>query len=40
MLVARRIEVPITLSLAVMGAILTLCAVVSWMMPAKDAPDH
>ena len=30
MLAARWIEVPITLSLAVMGAILTVCAVVSW----------
>ncbi|MGA3134550.1 MAG: TerC/Alx family metal homeostasis membrane protein [Terracidiphilus sp.] len=40
MLAARRIEVPITLSLAVMGAILAACAVVSWMMPAKDALDH
>lgn len=30
MLLARWIEVPITLSLAVMGAILALCAVVSW----------
>jgi tellurite resistance protein TerC len=31
MLAARWIEVPITLSLAVMGAILTVCAVVSWI---------
>jgi tellurite resistance protein TerC len=30
MLTARWIEVPITISLAVMGAILTVCAVVSW----------
>jgi tellurite resistance protein TerC len=30
MLAARWIDVPITLSLAVMGAILALCAVVSW----------
>lgn len=30
MLAARWIDVPITLSLAVMGAILTICAVVSW----------
>jgi tellurite resistance protein TerC len=34
MLGARWIEVPITLSLAVMGGILVVCAVVSWM--AKD----
>jgi len=33
MLGARWIEVPITLSLAVMGGILALCAVVSWMAP-------
>jgi tellurite resistance protein TerC len=31
MLAARWIDVPITLSLAIMGAILTVCAVVSWM---------
>lgn len=31
MLTARWIDVPITLSLAVMGAILAVCAVVSWM---------
>jgi tellurite resistance protein TerC len=31
MLTARWIDVPITLSLAIMGAILTVCAVVSWM---------
>jgi tellurite resistance protein TerC len=31
MLTARWIEVPITLSLAVMGAILAVCAVVSWI---------
>jgi tellurite resistance protein TerC len=31
MLTARWINVPITLSLAVMGAILTVFAVVSWM---------
>jgi tellurite resistance protein TerC len=30
MLAARWIDVPITLSLAVMGAILALCAVISW----------
>jgi tellurite resistance protein TerC len=31
LLAARWIEVPITLSLAVMGAILALCAVLSWL---------
>jgi tellurite resistance protein TerC len=31
LLAARWIDVPITLSLAVMGAILTLCAVLSWI---------
>jgi tellurite resistance protein TerC len=31
MLAARWIEVPITLSLALMGTILAVCAVVSWM---------
>jgi tellurite resistance protein TerC len=31
LLAARWIEVPITLSLAVMGAILALCAVISWL---------
>jgi tellurite resistance protein TerC len=31
MLAARWIEIPITLSLAVMGAILAVCAVASWM---------
>jgi tellurite resistance protein TerC len=31
MLAARWIELPITLSLAVMGAILAICAVVSWL---------
>jgi tellurite resistance protein TerC len=36
MLTARWIEVPITLSLAVMGAILALCAVVSWMAGNRD----
>ena len=28
---ARWFDVPITLSLAIMGAILTLCAVLSWI---------
>jgi tellurite resistance protein TerC len=31
MLGARWVDVPITLSLAIMGTILTVCAVVSWM---------
>jgi tellurite resistance protein TerC len=35
MLAARWIEVPITLSLAVMGGILTLCALVSWIAGAE-----
>ena len=37
MLAARWIEVPITLSLAVMGAILTLCAVVSWFAESRKS---
>jgi tellurite resistance protein TerC len=36
MLAARWIEVPITLSLAAMGAILAICAVVSWVAGTKD----
>jgi tellurite resistance protein TerC len=36
MLGARWIEVPIAISLAVMGAILTICAVVSWLASARD----
>jgi len=36
MLAARWIEVPITLSLAVMGAILTACALVSWMVGYRE----
>jgi tellurite resistance protein TerC len=36
MLGARWIEVPITLSLAVMGGILVVCAVVSWMAKDRD----
>jgi tellurite resistance protein TerC len=31
MLAARWIDVPITLSLAIMGAILAICAVISWI---------
>jgi tellurite resistance protein TerC len=36
MLAARWMEVPITLSLAVMGAILAICAVVSWFAGNSD----
>jgi tellurite resistance protein TerC len=36
MLGAHWIEVPITISLAVMGAILTICAVVSWIAAARE----
>jgi tellurite resistance protein TerC len=36
MLAARWIDIPITYSLATMGAILTVCAVVSWLVGAKD----
>ena len=36
MLAARWIEVPITLSLAAMGAILAICALVSWVAGTKD----
>jgi tellurite resistance protein TerC len=35
MLAARWLEVPITLSLAVMGAILAVCALVSWLAERK-----
>lgn len=37
MLAARWLEIPITLSLVVMGAILTVCAVASWIAAGKDA---
>jgi tellurite resistance protein TerC len=37
MLAARWVDVPIVLSLVIMGAILTLCAVISWMAPADPA---
>jgi tellurite resistance protein TerC len=37
MLFARWIELPILLSLAIMGAILTVCAVVSWCVPENSA---
>ncbi len=36
MLAARWIDVPITYSLATMGAILTICALVSWVAGARD----
>ena len=36
MIAARWIDVPITLSLAIMGAILMVCAVVSWMTGGKE----
>jgi tellurite resistance protein TerC len=36
MLGARWIDMPITLSLAIMGAILTVCAVVSWIAGSRD----
>jgi tellurite resistance protein TerC len=36
MLTARWIDVPITISLAVMGAILTVCAVVSWIAGGRE----
>ena len=40
MLAARWIDVPITLSLAVMGAILAVCAVVSWIAGDRElTPD-
>jgi tellurite resistance protein TerC len=37
MLAARWLEIPITLSLAVMGAILSVCAVTSWVAAGRDA---
>jgi tellurite resistance protein TerC len=37
MLTAHWIDVPITLSLAIMGAILALCAVISVLAPGKTA---
>jgi tellurite resistance protein TerC len=36
MLTARWIDVPIVLSLAIMGAILTICAVVSWIAASRE----
>ena len=40
MLTARWIDVPITLSLAIMGAILAACAVVSWVAGTRDWPGR
>jgi tellurite resistance protein TerC len=37
MLASRWLEVPITISLAIMGAILAICAVVSWFAPSATA---
>jgi uncharacterized membrane protein len=39
MLAARWIDIPIAYSLAAMGAILTVCAVVSWFAPGKAAAE-
>jgi len=36
MLAARWIDIPITLALAIMGAILAVCAVVSWVAQSRD----
>jgi tellurite resistance protein TerC len=36
MLAARWLDIPITISLAVMGAILSVCAVASWLAAGKD----
>jgi tellurite resistance protein TerC len=36
MLAARWIDIPIVLSLATMGAILTVCAVVSWIAASRE----
>jgi tellurite resistance protein TerC len=36
MLAARWIDVPVTLSLAVIGAILAVCAAVSWSAGVKE----
>jgi hypothetical protein len=37
MFAADWIEVPITLSLAIMGAILAVCALVSWLAEKRSA---
>jgi tellurite resistance protein TerC len=39
MLAARWLEIPITLSLAVMGAILSVCAVASWVAAERPAGE-
>jgi len=36
MLAARWVDVPIVPSLAIMGTILTLCAVISWIAASRD----
>ena len=36
MLAAKWLEIPITWSLVVMGAILSVCAVASWLAAGKD----
>jgi tellurite resistance protein TerC len=38
MLAAPWLDVPITLSLLIIGAILTICAVASWLMPCPQKP--
>jgi tellurite resistance protein TerC len=40
MLAAHWIEVPITLSLAMMGAILAVCAIFSWLAPRWTLPGR
>ena len=40
MLAARWIDAPITLSLAVMGAILAVCAAVSWIAANREQPTE
>jgi tellurite resistance protein TerC len=40
MLAAHWIDVPITLSLAIMGAILSLCAIASWFAPGEPEAKH
>jgi tellurite resistance protein TerC len=36
MLASRWLEVPITISLAIMGAILAICAIVSWIASQRQ----
>ena len=38
MMVAEWLEVPITISLSIMGAILAICAIVSWIAGGKPKP--